>query len=97
MEVHRKKCVEREVSIMKQLDHPNIVRLIDVIHTPTHLHLVGQAGSFNGLFKLGFDRVRIRRHAAGRHAAAKRILLTRREFLFLDRVEFAKIHLASNP
>lgn len=34
------KMVKREVQIMKMLWHPNIIRLYEVIETPSHLHLV---------------------------------------------------------
>ncbi len=28
--------VEREIAIMKKLDHPNVVKLIEVLDDPTH-------------------------------------------------------------
>lgn len=30
----------REISLLKELDHPNIVRLLDVVHAATKLYLV---------------------------------------------------------
>ena len=36
----RKSCVEEEIRILKELNHPNIVRLYDTIDTPKHLYLI---------------------------------------------------------
>ena len=30
----------REISLLKEVDHPNIVKLLDVIHAPQKLYLV---------------------------------------------------------
>ena len=37
---HRKKNVQREIKILKMLDHPNIMKLYEVIDTNKYLHLV---------------------------------------------------------
>ncbi|OMJ74463.1 hypothetical protein SteCoe_26617 [Stentor coeruleus] len=36
---HRKRCVKREIDVLEILNHENIVKLIEVIDTPKHLHL----------------------------------------------------------
>lgn len=40
IDAHRKKGVAREVQILSQLDHYNVVKLIKVMEGPRHLHLV---------------------------------------------------------
>ncbi|KAG9297120.1 hypothetical protein G9A89_019401 [Geosiphon pyriformis] len=45
-----KTCVSREVELLKFMDHPNIVRLIDTVDTPTHLCLVVEYISGGELF-----------------------------------------------
>lgn len=48
----KKKNVSREIEILKKLNHPNIVKMYDVIETPKQLHLVleyisgGSLGSY---------------------------------------------------
>ena len=48
----KKKNVGREIEILKKLDHPNIVKMFEVIETPKQLHLVlefvpgGSLGAF---------------------------------------------------
>lgn len=40
----------REVRIMKMLDHPNIIKLYEVIDTPSTLYLVMECASGGELF-----------------------------------------------
>ena len=40
MEASRKKAVAREISVLKRLQHKNIMRLYDVIDAPRQLYLV---------------------------------------------------------
>ena len=40
IDAHRKKGVAREIKILSQLDHVNIVKLLKVMEGPRHLHLV---------------------------------------------------------
>lgn len=40
MEPARKKSVQREIQILKKLQHKNIMRLYDVIDTPRQLYLI---------------------------------------------------------
>lgn len=40
IDVHRKKGVAREIQILTQLDHCNVVKLVRVMEGPRHLHLV---------------------------------------------------------
>ena len=40
VDASRKKSVQREIKILHRLDHPNIVKLHEVVDTPKHLHLV---------------------------------------------------------
>ena len=48
----KKKNVDREIDILKKLNHPNVVRMYDLIETPKQLHLVlelipgGSLGSY---------------------------------------------------
>ena len=37
---HRKRSVSREISLMKRLNHPNIVKLHESIDTKKNLHLL---------------------------------------------------------
>jgi len=39
-DVHKRKNVKREISILQSLDHPNIIKLYKTIDTVTQLHLV---------------------------------------------------------
>jgi tRNA A-37 threonylcarbamoyl transferase component Bud32 len=39
-DVHKKKNVKREISILQNIDHPNIIKLYKTIDTVTQLHLV---------------------------------------------------------
>lgn len=40
MELQRKKSVIREINALRKLNHPNIMKLYDVIDTPKQLYLV---------------------------------------------------------
>ena len=37
---NRKKAVEREIKILQRLQHPNIIRLLNTIETPSSIHLI---------------------------------------------------------
>ena len=39
-EIQRKKSVRREIRILQLLEHPNIVRIYDVVETNHHLNIV---------------------------------------------------------
>ena len=39
LDPHRKRCVKREIEILEILNHPNIVKLYEIIDTPKHVHL----------------------------------------------------------
>lgn len=39
-EAPRKKSVRREVKILQRLDHPNVVRIMDVVETNNHVNIV---------------------------------------------------------
>jgi serine/threonine protein kinase len=47
------KMVENEVNVMRSVDHPNIIKLVDVFDTPSHLFLVLELMESGDLF----DRV----------------------------------------
>lgn len=50
----KKKNVGREIEILKKLEHPNVVRIFDVIETPKQLHLVLEfvpGGSLGAMLK----------------------------------------------
>ena len=36
----RKKSVRREIKILQQIDHKNIVKILDVIETNNHINLI---------------------------------------------------------
>lgn len=36
----RKKTVRREIKILQSLDHPNIVKILDVVETNNHLNII---------------------------------------------------------
>ena len=39
-EIQRKKSIRREIRILQQLSHPNIVKIYDVVETNNHLNIV---------------------------------------------------------
>lgn len=39
-EPQRKKSVRREIRILQMLDHPNIVKILDVVETNNHLNII---------------------------------------------------------
>lgn len=39
-EPQRKKSVKREIKILELLNHPNIVKILDVVETNNHLNIV---------------------------------------------------------
>jgi MAP/microtubule affinity-regulating kinase len=39
-EIPRKKTVRREIKILQSLDHPNIVKILDVVETNNHLNII---------------------------------------------------------
>ena len=41
LDPHRKRCVKREIEILEILNHPNIVKLYEIIDTPKHVHCDG--------------------------------------------------------
>ena len=52
--MQRKKSIRREIKIMKRINHPNIVKLYDVIETETQVVLVMEmigGGSTHGYLK----------------------------------------------
>lgn len=40
LEAAAAESLQREVDILRQLDHPNVIRLYDTFLTPSHLHIV---------------------------------------------------------
>jgi serine/threonine protein kinase len=53
-DLQRKKSIRREIKIMKRINHPNIVKLYDVIETDTQVVLVMEmicGGSTHGYLK----------------------------------------------
>lgn len=39
-EVNRKKSIRREIMILQMLNHPNIVKIMDVVETNNHLNII---------------------------------------------------------
>lgn len=39
LDPHRKRCVKREIEILEKLNHPNIVKMYEVIDTSKHVHI----------------------------------------------------------
>jgi serine/threonine protein kinase len=50
LDVENRRKVAREVEIMKQLDHPNIIRLFQVMETAHHIYLVTEYASKGEIF-----------------------------------------------
>lgn len=46
--------VSREIHIMKQLGHPHIVRLYEIVETPRHIHLILEYAAGMNIEKFGF-------------------------------------------
>lgn len=36
----KKKAVQREIVVLKKVDHPNVIRLVELIETPKQINLV---------------------------------------------------------
>jgi serine/threonine protein kinase len=36
----KKKAVQREITVLKKINHPNVIRLVELIETPKQLNLV---------------------------------------------------------
>ena len=36
----KKKAVQREIAVLKKLDHPNVIKMHEIIETPRQLNLV---------------------------------------------------------
>jgi serine/threonine protein kinase len=51
LDVENRRKVAREVEIMKQLDHPNIIQLFQVMETAHHIYLVTEYASKGEIFE----------------------------------------------
>jgi len=65
--VSKIEVLKREIEILKEVDHPNIIRLIDVYEDQKYLHLITELCSGGELF----DRIIAKTHSAEGHFSEK--------------------------
>lgn len=63
--------IRREYAIMKHLNHPNVIKLIDILENPTEIIIVMEYASLGDLF----DHITEQPHGKLPEPAAQRIFL----------------------